>query len=223
MFDWIIQNKEILKLIYGALVTLICFIIVLKSDRLFRISLHQGIRYFRNAFFFYGLAFAVRYLAFALTTFDVINLNELILKFFFEFFLIMGGFFLLYSLIWRKIESRKSYFSSLFHPSVIVFYLMAIILSFADILWKKFYFLFVSQLILFLAMSVISGINYTKKQGGFLKFYFIAMVFGLIAWALNGSVSWMNWSPLALTIIYALNIIIFLLFLLGMFYALRMR
>ena len=61
LYSFIAENKDLFRFFYSAIIVFICFIIVMKTDRLFKISSHQGIRYFRNAFLFYGIAFALRY------------------------------------------------------------------------------------------------------------------------------------------------------------------
>ena len=61
LYNFVAQNKDLFRLFYSALIVVICFVIVVKTDKLFRISLYQGIRYFRNAFLFYGIAFTLRY------------------------------------------------------------------------------------------------------------------------------------------------------------------
>ncbi|MFH1521631.1 MAG: hypothetical protein ABIF18_01605, partial [archaeon] len=62
LYEWILTNKEFLKVAYALIICFICAIIVLKTDRMFKLSDYQGLRYFRNAFFFYGLAFVVRFI-----------------------------------------------------------------------------------------------------------------------------------------------------------------
>ena len=125
MYMWIIGNKELIKVFYALIIVLICAVIVIKTDRLFHLSLHNGIRYFRNAFFFFGIGFISRYF---LMIFPSYSVNKII----FEFFMIVAGCFLLYSLLWKRIESfGKEYHSSLFNPYVLVFYLMSFIIVFA--------------------------------------------------------------------------------------------
>ena len=214
MYDWIIQNKGLLKIIYALAITLICAIIVMKTHRLFRLSFHQGIRYFRNAFLFFGLGFFIRYI------FDpIFPQYHLVAKILFEFFLVMAGFFLLYSLLWKKLESsKKNYYSSLWNKNIFIFYLMAFIIVVLDLIWNKYIFMFLSQFIIFSIASLVSYNNYIQKgrQRKFLKFYFLAMVLSLITWLLNFVlVMWMNWNQSILMNIYGLNIIVFLLFLFG--------
>ncbi|MBU4069842.1 MAG: hypothetical protein KJ646_02580 [Nanoarchaeota archaeon] len=218
MIEWIIQSKESLKLIYAFIIILSCFVIVIKTNKLFKLSEHQGIRYFRNAFFFYGIGFFIRYF-FDLKYF-IFNKNYHVLTtFIFEYFLIMGGFFLLYSLLWKKIESAgEEYFTSLINSKVLVFYLMAFVIVGLDCIWKTFYFMFFSQIILFAILILISYNNYIAKgsKGKFLKFYLIAMIFSFIAWVLNFLAALtFAWNPGILITIYLLNIIIFLFFAAG--------
>jgi len=208
LYNWIIENKEILKIFYALIIIFICAIIVYRTDKLFRLSSYQGIRYFRNAFFFYGLAFIVRY-------FIGVSFNHILVKIFFEFFIIMAGFFLLYSLIWKKFNIQKS---SLFSPVISLFYLMTILIVFLDCTWNTNYFMLGSQIILFTIASIISFTNYINKgnKHKFLKFYFLAMLLNLIAWILNTfAILFLNWNQNLLINIYGINIIIFLLFLFG--------
>lgn len=219
MYNLIIENKELLKIFYALVIGLICVIIVVKTDRLFRLSFHQGIRYFRNAFFFYGLAFITRYFLGANYLCNLSSDYSHLINIVFEYFLIMAGFFLLYSLLWKKIEvSGKDYSSSLFNSRIFLFYFMTFVIVILDYLWGTRSFMFFSQVVLFAFASVISYNNYKKngKQHRFLKFYFIAMVLSLLAWLSNAVAElYLKWNQGVLIGVYALNIIIFFLFLYG--------
>ncbi|MDP2628455.1 MAG: hypothetical protein Q8P15_00990 [Nanoarchaeota archaeon] len=215
IYNWVIQNKEMFKIFYGLIIALICFVIVLKTNRLFKLSFHQGIRYFRNAFFFYGIAFLFRYIFGALAFYGYIT-YQFWIKMLFEFFLVMGGFFLLYSLLWKKIEpEHKPFYSSLLNFNIVIFYLMAIVIVVLDYLWKSYSFMFISQIILFICMSIVTGIKIKKDKGKhkFLKFYFTAIILILVAWILNSALQFFAWSKGVLIDIYIINIIFFLLFL----------
>ncbi len=219
IYSFIIENKEIFKLIYAVIIIFICGVIVFKSDRLFRLSLHKGIRYFRNAFLFFGLGFLIRYVFSSSLIYEKISAYARISNFLFEYFLIMAGFFLLYSLLWKRIEvANESYLSSLFNARVAIFHLMALVLAFLDQLWNAYYFMFFSQILLFAAASFISYKNYSRNgsKHKFLKFYFAAMVLAFVAWTLNTLTAiLLNWNQIALINVYVLNIVFFLLFLYG--------
>lgn len=216
IYSLIVKNQELFRLVYMLLIVLVCFMIVVKTNRLFRLSSHQGIRYFRNAFFFYGLAFLVRYplgesyfLAYRI-------IPSFITKALFEFFLIMGGFSLLYSLLWKKLETKEGSLSSLFNAKIALFYALALVIVGLDYLWKTYYFMFASQIIMFGYAVGISYLVYTKGRGrqNFLKLYLVVMILNLVAWLSNFAVAiFFNWNQGGVISVYILNLIIFLLLL----------
>jgi hypothetical protein len=211
IYDLIIQNKDFLKVFYALIIGIICFTIVMKTNKLFKLSLHQGIRYFRNAFLFYGLAFITRYFFIGASVFY--SLNQIL----FEFFLIMAGFSLLYSLLWKKFERQELEVSSLFNIRIILFYVLALIVVILDYLWKTYCFMFGLQIVIFIYAVIVSYMNYIKdKDKKFLKLYFGVIILNLIEWILNFIVAtFFKWNQIIVINIYILNIIIFSLFLYG--------
>ena len=209
LYEWVLTNKELLKVTYALVICFICAVIVLKTDRMFKLSDYQGLRYFRNAFFFYGLAFFVRFILGSVST---LAENSV---YFFEFFIIAAGFFLLYSLIWKRIEREKSYHSFLNVRSGVL-YTVALLIVLLNLILNTSFFMYFSQIALFMAMSFIS---YQKwKKGGekhlFLRYYSIIMILGLIAWILNMALDYfLNWNKVIQMGVYGLNILFFILFL----------
>ncbi len=217
-YNLIVENKELLKIIYALIITIICFFIVIKTNKLFKISSHQGIRYLRNAFLFYGMAFIVRYFFGVLHFHNSLgNIYSFLIKVFFESFIIMAGFFLLYSLLWKKLRSKAN-FSSLFNKEIALFYGMTFVFVFLDFIWHTGAFMFISQIILFLCALIISFTNYKNngKRHKFLKFYFMAMLLSFTAWILNALAAlYFDWDKGIMMGIYGINVIFFLLFLYG--------
>ncbi len=217
LYSLILENKWVLEVVYAFVVSSICAIIVIKTDKFFRLSLHNGIRYFRNAFFFYGIAFIVRYIFGLLSDsgFESVYIVQII----FEYFLIMAGFFLLYSLVWRRFESGKDeYFTSLFNSKVAVFHVMAIVIALLDYAWQTYFFMFISQILLFSYATILSFINFRKRNNkhNFRKFYPLTMLLSLAAWTLNLLAPlYFNWNSGLLIDIGSINIVFFLLFLYG--------
>jgi hypothetical protein len=217
LYSFLLENKYILELLYALAISFICAVIVVRTDRFFRLSFHKGIRYFRNAFLFYGLGFIARYL------FGVLNDAQLdyafLLKIVFEYLFVMAAFFLLYSLIWRRIESSKEkYTSSLFNAKIAVFHAMAILIVAMDQLWQTYYFMFISEIIIFLFVSILAYVNFLKDKGkhGFPGFYFFISLVGLAGWVLNFLAEiYFNWDHSLLIGVGAIDIIFFMLFLYG--------
>lgn len=216
LYEEILANKELLKIIYALVICFICAIIVLKTDRMFKLSDHQGLRYFRNAFFLYGLSFIVRFiLGSQLIMEDYGSIYFTTINFFFEFFIIAAGFFLLYSLIWKHVEKEKSH-HSFFNPRAGIFYVMAFILAYLDILLATSLFMYISQIILFFMMSIISYKNYSKnkKKYPFQIYYFMIIILGLVIWILNTALKYfLDWNKVVQMGVYGLNVLFFLFFL----------
>ena len=217
LYSLILENKWILEVLYAFAISSICAVIVIKTDKFFRLSLHNGIRYFRNAFFFYGIAFIVRYV-FGLLS-DLEFESVYVVQAIFEYFLAMAGFFLLYSLVWRKFESGKEeYFTSLFNSKIAVFHIMAVMIAVLDNAWQTYYFMFASQIAIFFYASILSLVNLRKSTNrhNFRRFYVVAMLLGLLAWTLNLLAPlYFNWNSGLLIDVGVINIVFFLLFLYG--------
>ena len=217
LYSLITEHKYLLDIFYTFLISFICAIIVLKTDRFFRLSLHQGIRYFRNAFFFFGLGFILRYF-FGLAS-DLSVWYSSLLGISFEYVLVMAGFFLFYSLIWKNFElTERRYFSSLFNQRIIIFHILALVIALLDFLFSIYYFMFISQIIIFLCASSIAYINLKRSNGKhpFLKFYFFSMLLVFSAWVLNFLAAFLfDWNSFILINIGIINVIFFLLSLYG--------
>ncbi len=215
LYSLILENKWVLEVLYALTISIVCGIIVFKTDKFFRLSLHTGLRYFRNAFLFYGLAFLVRYVFGIFGDLDIDDIY--ITRVLFEYLLVMAGFFLFYSLVWRKFSSKGEY-SSLLNVKIVIFHAMAILITVLDILWQTYSFMFISQIIIFFSASIIAYVNYRKDRGKhkFPKFYFLAMLLSLAVWVLNLIVAlYLEWDKAILVNIGIINVIFFLLFLYG--------
>lgn len=210
MINFILANKEFLKLFYALVVLFICSYIVLKTDRMFKLSDYQGIRYFRNSFFFYGLAFFFRFIFGAIPPLSTEFSNYI--KLIFEFFVVVAGLFLLYSLIWKRIEKEKSHHSFI-NLKAIGFYVVSIGIGFSDFYFQTSIFMYISQIILFLIMSFIGYKNFIGGKGWFLKYYFIILVLGFFVWILNALLEYyFNWNKFLYIGVYLLNFLFFLVF-----------
>lgn len=215
LYDFLFANQELLKVCYALLISFICAMIVLKTDRLFKISDYHGLRYIRDSFFFYGLAFIVRFILGEVNvTFPLIYGN--ITLFLFDFFILTGSFFLLYSLVWKKIGKEKNH-NSLFNRNVNVIYFLSFLVAIFGILLNTRYLLFIAQIVLFSVMFLFSAKNLSKegKKYTFLKVYSIAIILSIFVWILNILVLLFNLNAYFQVLFYFLEFIFFLIFVVG--------
>ncbi len=97
------------EFIYSLLVIVLCITVYVRTRELFELTKYGGIRYFRNAFLFFALAYASRFVfhlyqlgAFAL---DVPRHFVFPLMFpFVGYFSTIALFFLAYSMVWKNIR-----------------------------------------------------------------------------------------------------------------------
>jgi hypothetical protein len=106
----------IIELVYTLIITIICFSIYFKTKESYDLTKLKGIKYFRNAFLMFGIAFILR-LVISIT---LISSNFLDIhiprKILFPIFLVplgylstIGIFYLLFSSYWKKFRGKKMF------------------------------------------------------------------------------------------------------------------
>lgn len=213
--ELLLQNKELIKTIYALLLIFFCAIIVLKIDRVFKISDYQGLRYLRNSFFFYGLSFVVYFILGNISvsfqqTYSLVNM------FLFSFLSIVGSLFLIYSLTWKYFEKKKSH-NSLINLRSSFIYLISLILSLKCIFTKELFLLGIFQIFLLgitLILSLKNLLN-AKEKNYFLKYYFFAVMFSFVYWVLTTINYSINLSVQLDLLRYSLEGIFYIIFLMG--------
>jgi hypothetical protein len=99
------------ELIYTLVVVFLCFVVYYKTKGIYDLTKYKGIGYFRNAFLFFGLAYASRFILHLVQlttfTFDFIIPKRMVFPLFMiptGYFSTMAIFYLAYSIIWKKIK-----------------------------------------------------------------------------------------------------------------------
>lgn len=104
-------------LVFTLLAVLFCFLIYFKTRETYRLTQHKGIGYFREAFLFFGLSYALRFL-FGITmlsriAFDMVPPRAMFMPFLFfmppllGYFSTIGIFYLIFSTIWKMFDNRN--------------------------------------------------------------------------------------------------------------------
>ena len=176
----------IIETIYLLLIVIPSMTVFFRTRSLYRFSSYKGLMYYSSAFLFLSLGFLIRYLIMLsrifegnLDTIKDFGAHTLIM----EFFLILPGFFLLYSMIWHRFE--KHHYSSRHTIAQLIIYTLAIIIAASDTSIRSFYLMYASQIAVFLIASIISLKKYLKNKNNFLQLHFIAMIMFLIVWSIN--------------------------------------
>jgi hypothetical protein len=160
-----------LELAFSVVIVVSCLIIVQRTHAIYRLSHHRGVRSFRDAFLFYGLAFIVRFSIQYSTT----GLQKTALSILLYYLVTAAGFTLIYSLVWKGFPERHEY----------LLHIMALIIAGVSVLMVD-YLMLVIQTAVFTYALVISYENYRQsKHNSLRQLYFIAVCLALVGFALN--------------------------------------
>lgn len=124
-----------LEIFYAFIIIVCSLMIYFGTKDLYRLSGHKGIRYFRLSFLYFAIAYFFRScIKSVLVTFNVESVSIIQIKYLglftlslFVYFSTMAMFYLLYSVMWKKFEGKKSNIY-LFHMIAVIVALISIII-----------------------------------------------------------------------------------------------
>jgi hypothetical protein len=175
IFDLIHFLIQKLDLILFITILLTSITIYKKSNIYYKLSSYQGFKHFANAFLFLGLSaistFSQNILSNYLQTSHTLQLTTLqnifeSLTFLNFYFLAMGGFFLIYSLVWKEIKSKK----------FIILLLNLLAFSLSYISHQKQYLFYIVMIILLIYGIMISYEKYTNSKNKQSQLYLISLI-----------------------------------------------
>jgi len=172
------------EVLYSFIIIACSLMIYFGTKELYKLSNHQGIKYFRLAFLFFAIAYFFRsFIKFLIIYFDIRELFMLlplnfgvVTLFLFMYFSSIAIFYLLYSVMWKK-WGKKSLKISLFH-------LFALIIASISIILPNSLTYLLINLILFLFVSTTLYYAYKhskKKKNNLYAIYVLLFIF----WILN--------------------------------------
>jgi hypothetical protein len=173
----------LLETMYALLIILPSLLVYFRTSKLYSFSKYRGLKYFSNAFLFIAIGFALRYIVMLRKIaggdlFNTLQQFDVMLGLM-EFFMILSGMFLFYSLVWKHFEKKQYSMTSLNKP-LFFMYVGALVLVILDLLLQSFIMLYTSQIILFGLATILAYLNYREKKQYFKRFYFIAMALFLL-------------------------------------------
>lgn len=172
-----------MELIYSFVIILCSLMIYHSTKEVYKLSSYKGLKYFRQAFLFFAVAYFFRYsIKFLLIFFDVKRVMDfspiligVISLSVFLYSSSMAVFYLLYSIMWKKWNSHKI--------NIWLFNIFAIIIAFIGTLFINSGVPVILNLILLVSVASVLFSNYhhSKKKGNLFIIYILLLLF----WVLN--------------------------------------
>lgn len=170
----------ITELFFTVIAVIFCFLIYFKTKEIYVLTKYEGIKYFRDAFLFFGMSYVIRFL-FGLVIVSTMELEVYIPRKIFVlifilplgYFSTIGIFYLVFSSVWKKFKSRTL---MIFGHSV------AVLLSVISLITRSHLILLVFQSALLILAVILSGVirKKEKKISRMRMLYFLISVLWLI-------------------------------------------
>ncbi|MBI2131082.1 hypothetical protein HYU10_04925 [Candidatus Woesearchaeota archaeon] len=178
-FDPVLFGTE---LAFTVIAVVFCFLIYFKTRESYELTRYNGIKYFRDAFLFFGLSYVLRFL------FSLALLSSIAFDFFLPrsmsalFFILplstIGIFYLIFSSIWKKYSGKRL---------VIMGHGTAALLVIVSFLTRSHHILLVFQSVLLLIAVVFSGIIHKKMRisGARAMYLLVALLWLINLWVIG--------------------------------------
>jgi len=158
-----------IEILYSFVIIACSLMIYYGTRELYELSSYKGIKYFRKAFLFFAIAYFFRsFIKFIINYFSVSRIMDfaprefgILTLFAFMYFSSMAIFYLLYSVIWKKLDRQPN--------GIYLFHVFALIIAFISIILPTVgtYLILNLILLVFAIFTVyISKQNISKKSRG---------------------------------------------------------
>ncbi|KHO47840.1 MAG: hypothetical protein QJ16_C0006G0014 [archaeon GW2011_AR1] len=174
------------EIIYSFIIILCSLMIYFGTKELYELSSYKGLKYFRQAFLFFAIAYFFRsIIKFLLSFFDVRGIIDFpqrvfgimtgpIALFIFMYFSSIAIFYLLYSASWKNLKENKY--------TIYSFHILAFVIAFLSVVFRSpSIYLGLNLVLLLLTIFTIFIAKEKKGKHPFYKVYFLLTLF----WILN--------------------------------------
>ena len=173
-----------MEAIYSFVIIVCSLMIYIVTREMYELSSYKGIKYFRQAFLFFAIAYFFRsFIKIFLPYLNLIGINRIPIPLFefatlfvFMYFSSIAVFYLMYSLMWKRLK-KIPYLVYVFHALALI---IAGIIIFTNkvsvLLWINF-----AILIFVLIVVLVSYSKSKKKRNSMYAIYVLLFIF----WALN--------------------------------------
>ena len=199
----------IVEFVYLAIIIFLCLLVYFKTREIYDLTLHRGIRYFRNAFLLFGIAYVFRFIGVLShiykISFGLAPGTHFVLGFVISTYASsIAILYLAHSVMWKRIKLSKFNDKYLHH-----FIALAILII--SFIANSFLIILIVQILLFIFILIMGFINYRKnKRKHTLNLY--AIYFALfLFWILNFLTSAFRFFFRIEFVLYVVSITLFIL------------
>lgn len=181
-FHLIDPTRLAVELVYTLIVVFLCFAIYYKTREIFGLTKHEGIKYFRITFLFFGFAYISRFISVLLklmvVTFDIyfpIHIFGIFPLVFIGYFSTMAILSLTYSILWKKLHTKHTF---------LLFNVIAVLISGIAFFSRSPSILILAQAVLLIFTSIIIARYIFSNLRKISRLYILYILFFLF-WIVN--------------------------------------
>jgi len=202
-----------IEILYSVIIISVCLIIYFSTKEIYKLTSHKGVKYFRNTFLFFAIAYSFRFLArpfaFMLQLFETIKISPLlsrtVILIVFVYASTMALFYLIYSILWKKLDKTILSKNYLLHLAALILAIIAVFVK------PELFLLF--QLVAIIFTSVIVYLDYNKSKEKKIPYpLYIIYALLIIFWIFNIlSTIIPNFFRTTQTLLYLISTVLFLI------------
>jgi hypothetical protein len=170
------------EIIYSFVIIFCSLMIYFATKELYKLSSHKGIKYFRQSFLFFAFAYFFRsFIKIILFYFEINELRTFlpifgsITLFIFMYFSSMAIFYLLYSVMWKKWESK----------SINLFHLVSLVIATTISLFNNSTIYFLINILFFVFISSTVYLSYKQSKKNKSHNLYIIYLLLFVFWIFN--------------------------------------
>ncbi|MBW2964604.1 hypothetical protein KY363_04035 [Candidatus Woesearchaeota archaeon] len=184
-----LQNSPLIEIVYAILIVILTAATYRIVQNLYTLSGHRGIKHFGLAFLLFSIAFTVQLIMYLLSYLNIAPHPFLmnIVFILFAYILTLSAFHLVYSLVWKQVETGSRFMVRL---KMLVLYLVPLLTAGLGVLLfqNNKHFLFIPPIAVIgygLFLSYQNYTNATPKTRRIRQLFFIVMALWLLGWVMN--------------------------------------
>jgi hypothetical protein len=173
------------EIIYSFVIIICSLMVYFGTKELYDLSSYKGIKYFRQAFLFFAIAYLFRFIIeFIVVSFnlhEILEIYPLIFGYFalfiFMYLSSISIFYLIYSMSWKKLKDKSK--------MIYLFHIIAIIIALASIFFRnQIFYIGLNVLLLISAIIMVGIASYNQKhklkKNNLLMIYLLLFIFFIL-------------------------------------------